>query len=117
MAEWRSTKGSSHSRLRTDPPVLQGDVRKALGAPTNTMANSSGTLRSGAPSDGAAERRQEHHALPLCVRREELRNLVVQEGESGGAEAKCVSGEVEAAADDSSLELSGPIAAIAEPGE
>src|SRR5438128_4473314 len=66
---------------------------------------------------GAAERRQEHHALPLCVRGEELRDLVVEEGESGGAEAKCVGGEVEAAADDSSLELSGPVAAIAEPGE
>jgi len=51
------------------------------------------------------------------VRGEELRNLVVGEGESGGAEAKCVGGEVEAAADDSSLELSGPIAAIAESGE
>src|SRR5207244_6194672 len=70
-----------------------------------------------APSNGAAERRQEHHALPLCVRGEELRNLVVEEGESGGAETQCVGGQVEAAADDSSLELSGPIAAIAEPGE
>src|SRR6266571_7550627 len=79
--------------------------------------NSLGTPRSGAPSNGAAERRQEHHALPLCVRGEELRNLVVEEGESRGAETKCVGGQVEAAADDSSLELSGPIAAIAEPGE
>src|SRR3989442_8593456 len=79
--------------------------------------NSLGTRRSGAPSNGAAERRQEHHALPFCVRGEELRNLVVEEGESGGAETKCVGGEVEAPADDSPLELSGPIAAIAEPGE
>src|SRR2546430_16795612 len=66
---------------------------------------------------GAAERGQEHHALPLCVRGEELRDLVVEEGESGGAEPKCVGGEVEAAADDSSLELGGPVAAVAEPGE
>src|SRR6266542_1282225 len=79
--------------------------------------NSLGTPRSGAPSNGAAERRQEHHALPLCVRGEELRTLVVAEGESRGAKTKCVGGEVEAAADDPSLELSGPVAAIAEPGE
>src|ERR687892_986796 len=79
--------------------------------------DSSGTPRIGAPSNGAAERRQEHHALPFCVRGEELRNLVVEEGESGGAEAKGVGGEVEAAADDSPLELGGPIAAITEPGE
>src|SRR5215211_77119 len=79
--------------------------------------DSSSTPRSGAPSQGAAERRQEHHALPFCVRGEELRNVVVEEGESGGAETKCVGGEVEAAADDSPLELSGPIAAITEPGE
>ena len=76
-----------------------------------------GTPRGGAPSKGAAERRQEHHALPFCVRGEELRHLVVEEGESGGAETKRVGGEVEAAADDSPLQLSGPIAAIAEAGE
>ena len=51
------------------------------------------------------------------MRGEERRNLVVEEGESGGAETKCIGGEVEAAADDSSLELSGPIATIAESGE
>src|SRR5712691_13009882 len=51
------------------------------------------------------------------MRGEELRNLVVEEGESGGAETKCVGGEVEAASDDSPLELSGPIAAVTEPGE
>ena len=68
-------------------------------------------------SNGAAERGQEHHALPFCVRGEELRDLVVEEGESGGAETKGVGGEVEAAADDSSLELGGPIAAITEAGE
>src|SRR5918996_3770127 len=79
--------------------------------------DSSGTPRIGAPSNGAAERRQEHHALPFCVRGEELRNLVVEEGESGGAEAKGVGGEVEAAPHDSSPQLGGPIAAIAEPGE
>src|SRR5712691_4383149 len=76
-----------------------------------------GTPRSGAPSNGAAESRQEHHVLPLCMRGEELRNLVVEEGESGGAETKCVGGEVEAASDDSPLELSGAIAAVTEPGE
>jgi hypothetical protein len=76
-----------------------------------------GTSRSGATSNGAPERSQEHHALPVCVRGEERRNLVVEERESGGAEMKCVGGEVEAAADDSPLELSGPVAAIAEPGE
>ena len=51
------------------------------------------------------------------MRGEELRNLVVEEGESRGAETKCVGGEVEAATDDPSLELSGPIAAITKPGE
>src|SRR5438128_5548316 len=76
-----------------------------------------GCLSPSGRRSGAAERRQEHHALPLCVRGEELRYLVVEEGESRGAETKCVSGEVEAAADDSSLELGGPVAAVAEAGE
>src|SRR4030095_5365268 len=70
-----------------------------------------------ARSDVAAECRQEHHALPSCVRGEELRYLVVEEGESRGADTKCVGGEVETAADDSSLDLSGPIAAISQPGQ
>src|SRR5439155_22247433 len=94
-----------------------GQVRDPARGPESADLQARLSLRTPqAPSNGAAERRQEHHALPLCVRGEELRNLVVEEGEPGGAETKCVGGQVEAAADDASLELSGPIAAIAKPG-
>src|SRR5919106_1089333 len=111
---WGGTCRETHERgtQRKRPEKDRQPARRRA-----ALLDSSSTPRSGAPSSGAAERRQEHHALPVCVRGEELRNLVVEEGESGGAETKGVGGEVEAAADDSPLELGGPIAAIAEPGE
>jgi len=50
------------------------------------------------------------------VRREELRHVVVEEGEARGSEPESVRGEIELAADDGRFELRGAIAAIAEAG-
>src|SRR5207249_11489120 len=115
-----SSAGSvTSAKLRRRAASKRADRARPRRRRVATSGSLSGlrTPRSGAPSHGATERRQEHHALPVCVRGEELRNLVVEEGESRGAETKCVGGEVEAATDDPSLELSGPIAAITKPGE
>ena len=98
--------------------ALRESLRAQPGAPTSSIAKQFGHSaergsvgRCGRVPSGTSR------SLPPCVRGEGLRNLVVEEGESRGAEAKSVGGEVEAAADDSSLELSGPVAAVAEPGE
>src|SRR5262245_10861468 len=64
-----------------------------------------------------ADRGQKDRALALGVRVEELRDFVVVERQSGGSQPQGVRGEVHLAAQDSCLELSGAIAAIAERAE
>src|SRR5206468_9322409 len=63
---------------------------------------------------GMAERGEEHDALAGGVRREEVRDLVVEESETGRAEAERVGSEVEAPAGDPALQLRRAIAAVTE---
>src|SRR5689334_9586913 len=57
---------------------------------------------------------QEHDALAGGVRGEELSDVVVEEGQSGGAEAKGGGAQVDPSPDDAALQLGDPIAAAAE---
>src|SRR5262245_43592 len=65
----------------------------------------------------AAEGGDEESGLARGVRREELDDLVVVEGETGGAESLRVRGEVQATTHETGLEIARAVAAVAEGGE
>src|SRR5439155_5185185 len=73
--------------------------------------------RSRRPLDRAAEGRHEDRVLAPRVGREEGHDVVVVEGEAGGAEALRVGGQIEPPTDDPGLEVGRSIAAIAQPRE
>ena len=61
-----------------------------------------------------ADRHQEHHALARSLRREELRYLVIEKGQAGGADTERERCEVRPAAANRRFELRGTITAVAE---
>src|SRR5258708_29144878 len=61
-----------------------------------------------------AEGNEENGAFAFGVGREEAGDVIVEEGEAGGAEALRVASEIQLSAEDAGLELAGAIAAIAE---
>lgn len=63
------------------------------------------------------ERYQEDCALALGMRRKEVHDIIVIEGEAGGAKVLRVGGEVELASEDAGLKLHRAIAAISKPGD
>ena len=71
----------------------------------------------GGAFDAFSQGNQEDCALAFGVRRKEIHDIVVIEGESGGAETLGIGSQVEAATDESSFELGGAIAAIAIGGD
>src|SRR5256885_6397824 len=95
--------------LRPAYPALVGFRIFPRGAPAGGLPSRSLGLVFGAVTEGY----EEDGAFAFGVRGKEAGDLVVEEGEPGGAESERVGREIELAAEDAGFELHGAIAAIA----
>src|SRR2546429_6586149 len=95
--------------LRPAYPALVGFRIFPRGAPAGGLPSRSLGLVFGAVTEGY----QEDGAFAFGMRGEEAGDLVVEEGEPGGAESERVGCQIELAAEDAGFELHGAIAAIA----
>src|SRR2546423_8359559 len=92
----------------------QFELRRIFAAAPHTWSRRRKRARSTPqPFRWLADRHQEHHALARGVRREELRDVVIEKGQAGGADTERKRGEVRPAAANRGFELRGTIAAVA----
>src|SRR4029077_19199237 len=89
-------------------------VPRTAEAPASTRTGLAVGLRPDRRTAPLPEGHVEQHALAAGMRREKRRHVVVEERESGRADAERVGGEIRLAGLDRGLDLRHPVAAVAE---